>query len=137
MSRAGYSEDLYPWDLIRWRGQVASAIRGKRGQKFFVDLLAALDAMPEKSLIADDLQNEEGEVCAIGALGLARGVDMKHLDPEDPEGVAATFDIAPQLAREVVYYNDEHFDRSTPEDRWNKMRAWVAGQIKQMAEEQQ
>ena len=56
---------------------------------------------------------------------------------KDPEGVAAAFDIAPQLAREVVYYNDEHFDRSTPEDRWNKMRAWVAGQIKQMAEEQQ
>lgn len=32
MSRSGYSEDLDMWDLIRWRGAVKSALRGKRGQ---------------------------------------------------------------------------------------------------------
>lgn len=84
MSRSGYSTDLDDWDLIRWRGQVASAIRGKRGQKFLVDLLAALDALPQKSLIVDELQ-EEGQVCAIGALGLSRGLDMSKIDPEDAD----------------------------------------------------
>ena len=129
MSRANYSEDLENWDLIRWRGQVASAIRGKRGQKFLTELLEALDAMPEKRLIRDDLQNEDGEVCAIGALGLKRGINLQKLDPEDPDQVAAAFDIAEQLSREVVYMNDEYCDRETPEERWKGMRAWVAKQI--------
>ena len=38
MSRSGYSDDLDNWDLIRWRGQVSSAIRGKRGQGFLREL---------------------------------------------------------------------------------------------------
>lgn len=32
MSRCGYSDDYDQWALIRWRGAVESAIRGKRGQ---------------------------------------------------------------------------------------------------------
>ena len=55
MSRSGYSDDLETWQLIKWRGQVMSAIRGKRGQKFLRELLAALDAMPKKILITEDL----------------------------------------------------------------------------------
>lgn len=57
MSRSGYSDDYDGdnWDLIRWRGAVTSAIRGKRGQAFLREALAALDAMPEKQLIAGDL----------------------------------------------------------------------------------
>lgn len=45
MSRSGYSEELDQWDLIRWRGQVASAIRGKRGQAFLRAMLAALSLL--------------------------------------------------------------------------------------------
>jgi hypothetical protein len=134
MSRANYSEDLDNWDLIRWRGQVASAIRGKRGQGFLGDLLVALDSLPEKRLIADDLENEEGEVCAIGALGKARGIDMKRIDPEEPEVVAAVFGIAEQLAREIVYMNDEYFDTETPEERHRVMRKWVIRQIRPTSE---
>jgi len=55
VSRSGYSDDLDNWDLIKWRGQVASATRGKRGQKLLTDLLAALNAMSEHSLIAHEL----------------------------------------------------------------------------------
>jgi hypothetical protein len=103
------------------------------------DLLAALDAMPNKALVQHELKAEDGEVCALGALGEARGIDMDGLDPEEPDEVAAAFDIASPLAREVVYMNDEYFDYEyvgnrrvdiTPEKRWEKMRAWVAGQIK-------
>lgn len=143
MSRSGYVDDcdLDNWAMIKWRGQVASAIRGKRGQKLLTDLLAALDAMPEKALIAHELETKNGDVCALGALGKARGIDMQKLDPEEPEEVAAAFGIAPQLAQEIVSMNDDHldsvwneatkrYDDITPEQRWERMRAWVASQVK-------
>lgn len=130
MSRSGYTDDDEDGRIAMWRGRVANATRGKRGQQFFRDLLAALDAMPEKSLIAHELQAANGEVCAIGALGAARGVDMTEIDPEWPEQFAAPFNIAECLAQEVVYMNDE-FGPSCEktEDRWSRMRRWVAKQI--------
>jgi hypothetical protein len=128
MSRSGYTEDCDGWALIRWRGAVESAIRGRRGQAFFKDLLAALDALPEKRLIAHELE-KDGEVCAIGALGKQRGIDMAEIDPEDHDRVASVFGIAPALAAEIVYMNDEAFWRAEPEWRFEKMRAWVASNI--------
>lgn len=130
MSRSGYSEDIDNWSLIKWRGQVASAIRGKRGQTFLKDLIAALDAMPEKKLIAHELKRTNGEVCALGAVGVARGVSMEDLDPEDHDTVAHRFGIAHQLAQEIVYENDEICIYGTPEERWNRMRAWAMERIK-------
>jgi hypothetical protein len=134
MSRSGYSDDGEHIGI--WRGRVASATRGKRGQSFFRALLAALDAMPEKSLIAGELEEPAGQVCAIGALGKARGVDMSTIDPECPEQVAPPFDIAECLAQEVMYMNDEwgRYDEK-PEDRWTRMRRWVAEQIAVTPEE--
>lgn len=130
MSRSGYSDDCDDnWAHIKWRGQVASATRGKRGQAFFKELLAALDAMPEKKLIANDLIRE-GAVCAIGSLGLARGVDMSALDPDDYDKIADVFGVAHQLVQEVEYMNDEYGYGDSPQARWSRMRAWVASQIK-------
>ena len=132
MSRSGYTDDDEGMPLALWRGIVASATRGKRGQQFFRDLLAALDAMPHKRLIAHELA-KDGEVCAIGSLGAARGVDMAKLDPEEPCDVARAFNIATPLAQEVVYENDENGPWSrdeSPEQRWTRMRAWVAAQIR-------
>lgn len=135
MSRSGYCEHYDDqWASIRWRGAVKSAARGKRGQVFFTELLAALDSMPAKRLIADDLVREDStgfeNVCALGALGKARRINMDGLDPEDSARVAGTFDIADCLAREVVFENDEAWGRETPEERWARMRAWVASEIK-------
>lgn len=137
MSRSGYNEDgIDNWAHIRWRGRVASATRGKRGQAFFRDLLAALDAMPEKRLIANELETADGNVCAIGALGKARGVEMHDkLDPEDSERVAEVFNIADPLAREVVYMNDDWWETETPEQRWQRMRLWVSKQIRTTGED--
>ena len=124
MSRSGYSEDLEPWDLIRWRGQVASAIRGQRGQQCLREMLGALDAMPIKRLIPEELETADGEVCALGALGKARGIDMSSLDPEDYDAVAEVFRIPHQLAREIVYVNDDGYYGS-PEARFIAMRFWI------------
>ena len=128
MSRSGYNYDGDNWDMIRWRGMVASASRGKRGQAFFVDLLAALDVMPVKRLIADELEAADGEVCAIGSLGRARGLDMSTIDPDEPEQVSAAFNIAQCLAQEVVAENDSRHE--SPENRWQRMRDWVDAQIR-------
>jgi hypothetical protein len=136
MSRSGYTEDYGdddPLALGRYLAQVNSSIRGKRGQAFLREMVEALDAMPEKRLVAWELQ-KGGEVCAIGSVGVRRGVDMSVLDPEDAETVAATFDIAEPLAREIVYENDEAgWHAESPEARWTRVRAWAASLVKPVA----
>lgn len=127
MSRSGYSDDCENWSLICWRGAVKSSIRGKRGQKLIRELIAALEAMPEKRLIDGEIECEAG-VCALGAVGRARGLDTKGLDPDDSEEVSEIFDIANALAREVVFQNDEGYwghGQETPEHRWQRMHKWA------------
>jgi hypothetical protein len=124
MSRSGYSDDCENWSMIRWRGQVTSAIRGKRGQAFLRELITALDALPEHRLIADELQ-AGCEVCAIGSVGLMRGIDLTQLDPHDYDHLAAEFGVAPQFIQEIEWMNDEAYFGQTPEGRWKYMRDWA------------
>ena len=127
MSRSGYSEEIEDnWSRIIWRGAVTSAIRGRRGQAFLKELLAALDAMPEPRLIKSELE-AGGDVCAIGAVGKARGIDMSKIDSDDYERVALEFGIATALAREIVYMNDEgcSWKQETSEERFERMREWI------------
>jgi len=133
MSRSGYSEDVDDyWALIRYRGAVLSSIRGKRGQAFLCELLAALDAMPDKALISETLEEGEG-VCALGAVCRSRGIDTGTIDPgesdEQAGQLAKLLGIAPALAREIVYVNDEDGpgEDERPSRRWARMRAWVDG----------
>lgn len=133
MSRSGYSDDLDALALGRWRAIIASATRGKRGQRFFRDLVAALDAMPEKKLAKSKLETETGSVCALGALGRQRGIELGGLDTYDHEALGETFDIAHQLAQEVMFENDERWCRSD-EERWQQVRDWAARQIAREAQ---
>lgn len=130
MSRSGYSDDYDGWGPIRWRGAVASAMRGKRGIAFLKELRSALDAMPVKRLIEGDLV-QEGEVCALGAIGTTRGIDMSAIDPYDRKTVANTLNIAPAMAAEIMFMNDEGVlsYKETPEQRHARMRAWVNEEI--------
>lgn len=139
MSRSGYVEDCgHNWQWIQWRGRVASAMRGKRGQAFLQEMLEAMAALPMRRLIREDLAGpdrvsfshwgmiEADSVCAIGAVGRARGIDMADLDPEDYGRVAAVFNIPEVLAQEIVYMNDEAgLWKETPEARFDRMRAWI------------
>lgn len=136
MSRSGYTDDCDGWGLICWRGAVKSAMRGARGQAFLREVAAAMDAMPEKSLIPDSLKDSDGDFCTLGVVGAARGLDMAAIDPDDRESVARAFGIAPSMAAEIMYENDEGGpwaarwgDAETPEQRWTRMRAWVQQQI--------
>jgi hypothetical protein len=111
MSRSGYTDDVEDtWRHIMWRGAVASALRGKRGQQALREIAAALDEMPEKALAADSLVTADGDYCTLGALGRVRGMDIDALDPDDWQAVAKAFGIAPALVREIVFENDEAID---------------------------
>lgn len=126
MSRSGYVDDRESeWGFITWRGAVMAAIRGKRGQAFLEEMLQAMAVLPEPKLINYDLERD-GAVCAIGAVGKARGLDMTGLDPDDYETVAAKFGIARALAQEIFYLNDEASSyNETPERRFERMRHWI------------
>ena len=133
MSRSGYSDDLGAGELARWRGAVESAIRGKRGQKLLREMRDALEAMDERRLISDELEASDGsdDVCALGAVGRVRGIEMRHLDPDNRYQIAAHFDIAEALAAEVVFENDEGGRASeTPEERWIRVHAWVCENLR-------
>lgn len=139
MSRSGYSDDHDQWDLIRWRGAVASALRGARGQAFLHELIDALDALPVHELYPDSLMNipEEADsrpfVCALGAVGLARGCveEMTAVDPEEREDVADLFGIAEAMAAEIMYQNDEAaFYVETPAQRWTRIRRWAESHLR-------
>jgi hypothetical protein len=130
MSRSGYDGyNGYEIPQELWDNIIHRSINGKRGQNMLRDLLAALDAMPNKRLISDDLIRD-GEVCAIGALGLARGVDIEKLDPSFTRSIAKAFGIAPAMVQEIEYQNDDRVEEEAPEQRWERMRHWVASQIK-------
>lgn len=92
----------------------------------------------------------DGDVCAIGAVCKARGIDVSHVDYDSPEDVAAKVGIASQMVAEIEYENDEVGERyekvslppspdrqpwapdftwervdETPEERWQRMRRWA------------
>jgi hypothetical protein len=136
MSRSGYSDDYDDqWGLICWRGAVASAIRGKRGQAFLREMLAAMDALPEKKLISGDLVDADGCACALGTVALARGTDVSGVDPEDHSAVAPIFGIADALAREVMFENDEgSYSAETSEQRFARMHRWIEEQLIEWSE---
>ena len=135
MSRSGYSEDG-PEDVSeilsmgRWAGALKSAIRGRRGQKFLLELAAAMDAMPEKVLITDVLIDDEGNCCTMGVICKSRGIDPTTIDELDAEDVGKKLDIAKHLAADIAFYNDEDgCSEETCEARWVRMRAWVAERL--------
>ena len=135
MNRSGYTDDCDddPLEHGRWRAQVASAIRGKRGQAFLRELAAAMDAMPVKELIEGELIDADGACCTLGVVCQSRGLDVTGWDVEDANRIARELGIAEQLVREIENENDddgwEKYYADTPEQRWQRMRAWVESKI--------
>lgn len=133
MNRSGYNDCYHDeWEIIRWRGAVKSALRGRRGRDFLQALLDALDAMEPKALIHGELE-EDGEVCALGAVLRVREIDMTNLDPEDHERIGLLLNIAPALVAEVSFINDDAViwrkPHRTPAERWKAVRSWAVTQL--------
>lgn len=87
-------------------------------------------SLPDKRLILGALEDEEGGVCAIGAYGKRKGLDLSKFDVDyetDEVGIAGGM---PRLvAWKVVEMNDIQLDHVTPEQRYEKMLAWVESNI--------
>jgi hypothetical protein len=139
VSRSGYSDDeeRYPGQYALHDQRVRNAIRGERGQEFLRELVAALDAMPVKSLAAYTVAHE-GEFCALGCVGGARGLDLSPVSGPDmgewwdwsTEWLRDKLGLSDTLAREVVYRNDDAGPRDeTGEARWQRVRSWAASHI--------
>jgi hypothetical protein len=133
VSRHGYTEDCdETWDHIRWRGAVAAAIKGKRGQAFLLEMFRAMEELPVKKLVTDMLQDEyeDAAVCALGSVGRARGMNMEGIDIDDYEEIAAAFGIPNALAQEIMWENDEGPWHETAEKRFHRLRKWIIGNLK-------
>ena len=134
MSRSGYCDDYdYDnWEMIRWRGAVAQALRGARGRAFLREMIAALDALPEPVLARHSFVAHG--TCALGAVAVQRGLDVSDLEVIDEDDgslntrrVGERFGIASAMAAEIMHINDKY--GSTPEARWQIMRAWIVRQL--------
>ena len=129
--RLNINDDATNWELIRQAGALAQAIRGKHGQAFLRELLAALEALPVKELIDAQLYDAAGNVCALGAVVKSRGLDLPA--DEFPEQTADALNITNTLAKEIVYQNDEvaFWRDDTPSQRYNRVLHWVRENIKE------
>lgn len=136
MSRSGYSDN----DGVQlWRGAVKRAIEGSRGQTFLMELVASLDALPEKKLASNSF-TKGGAICSLGSVALRRGVDVSQFEPKntwgeydepaDRDALGTIFGIAPAMIAEIMYENDEGAWWSdkpeSPEHRWQRMRDWAS-----------
>ena len=112
MSRSGYTDDNEdPLAHGRWRQTVKNALHGRRGQVLLRELVQALDAMEDKRLYPGSFATADGEFCTLGVLGTKRGTKMDDLGDEDDcdtQTVGQRFGIAPAMAAEIMYMNDEY-----------------------------
>lgn len=139
MSRSGYNDDCDYDHANLYRANVDRAIAGKRGQAFLRELIAALDAMAEKKLIAESFAAGEG-VCALGSVARVRGVTEKLPDPEQcdeyevGERAARVLGIAECMAREIMYENDGEWrlETETDEQRWERIHRWAESKLRRV-----
>ena len=150
MSRSGYTDGHDPWDMIRYRGAVASAIRGNRGQAFLRELETALLELPKKELIVGEFADEAtGDVCLLGSVAVRRkeqngmsredalrAVQREYSNNCPPDEIAPLVGIATALAAEAMYENDEATYRvENAEQRYRRCLNWVRSNIKREAAE--
>lgn len=143
MSRSNYCEIEHEGTVNLYRASVERAIKGKRGQKFLRNLLAAMDALPVKELYQGDLvsidydektgQNYTLGYCALGTVCKDKMSidDLLKIDSFDHQELSRLFNISPRMAAEIMFENDEgeSWLAETPVQRFDRMRLWVAGNI--------
>ncbi len=133
MSRFWDGESDDPLDWGRYEAAKRSTLRGKRGQAFLRELIAALDALPQPELSEGALGDRRtGCVCALGAVALAQGDSFADLAKDDgnwsPDEAAERYSISPTLANEIISANDDWRDGNAADvrrSRWRHVRAWA------------
>jgi len=137
VSRTWEGESDDPLDWGRYEAAKRSTLRGRRGQAFLRELIAALDALPRPELSAGALGNRRtGCVCALGAVALAQGDSFEDLAKDNgnwsPEDAADWYGISPTLANEIIGANDDWRDGNSLDvrrSRWRHVRAWAVANL--------
>jgi hypothetical protein len=141
-----YEEDR-PGQFALFNANRQRSLQGKAGQRALREFEAALLALPEKRLIHGRLVDDEGGVCAVACYAKHKGVNLDHFDPEDESDEVGVAGGMPRLvAWSVVAQNDIHLESKwepptkhhphgrsvdiTPEERYEKVLAWVRAQLK-------
>jgi hypothetical protein len=127
MSRSEYTDDSE--GIALYRASVDRAINGARGQAFLREMEHALDSMQVRRL-AKNLVLEGGESCAMGAVLAERGLERGASD--FAEDTAQVLGIAPALAREIAFENDDldGYTSRTPEERHAYMLQWARSHLR-------
>ncbi len=138
MGRSGYVDDCDEWSPFQelYPSILRRSIEGKRGQAFLHELATAMDAMPEKKLIAEVLVTRDGQCCTMGVICKTRGIDVSKIAYDDQAEVGKALGISESMARSIAFHNDDDFGEETdgdetPEARWIRMRKWVNEQLKE------
>jgi hypothetical protein len=95
---------------------------------FLGEVAEALDNMEPKLLVAHKLVDERG-FCALGATARRRGFAVEDFEFLDEDEVPDWLGITPALADEVAKVNDLEAVDLTPEDRFLRVRRWIAEQL--------
>ena len=143
--RINYSDDEdRPGQFALWQTNCARSLRGKAGQAALRTLETALIALPAKRLIAWQLVDDAGDVCAVGAYARHQGLDLSRFDPEDETDQVGVEAGMPRLvAWQLVELNDivlnaiwgcdddpkGRYRKMSPEERYDRVLAWVRAQL--------
>lgn len=111
---------------------MSSALKGKRDQAFLIDPRDAMDAMPNKSAWWRTRLKLTGSSAPSVFSSAKRSIEMSVIDAHCRETVSGVFRIAPAMAAEVVFENDECGWNETSEQRWQRMRKWIGSHIKEV-----
>lgn len=141
-------DEDFPNQAYLWEANQRRSLKGKKGQAALRELEAALLALPEPRLIADEFENAQGEVCALGALARFKGKENPKTadvlihdevyneyydDGYLMEGagleLAASMDVPRMVALAIIYHNDDSWQPLTPEQRYDRVLAWTRRQL--------
>ena len=122
-------DEEFPGEYELQRANMRRSGQGARGQRALREIEAALIDLPAKRLIHGTLIDDNGDVCAIGAYGRHKRIDLAPYDPEDSVHVGILGGMPRLVAWQVVEMND--VGRTvTPEERYDRVLAWVRTQLK-------
>ena len=149
----GDYDEQFPGQFMLWEANLERHFSGAAGQAKLRELRDALLALPEPRLIETRLADEQGNVCALGALALQHrvnhGEDRAKVLAEmaeairDEGGWVDSWDAEEQTREEaervgcklplivtVAWENDfGPSSKETPEERYTRMLAWVEKRI--------
>jgi hypothetical protein len=119
MTRSGYTDDFgddYPGQMELYRANVRRSILSAKGQARLKELRDALEAMPEKRLVANVFL-EPDNACALGIWARAhRGanavldaaVDGFNGDDHETADLLRQFGWPKLVVLDLIYQNDRH-----------------------------